>query len=44
MLLSKENSALLPTNAEYGVKDGSAFSPRCIRRGHDAALNIPVPF
>lgn len=44
MLLSKKDSPLLPTNAEYGVKDGSAFMLRLIRHGHNAALDVPVPF
>lgn len=44
MLLSKENSSILKTIAEYGAKDASAYMLQRIERGRDAALNVPVPF
>lgn len=40
----QEGFSSSPTNAEYGVKDGSAFMLRLIRHGHNAALDVPVPF
>lgn len=44
MLLSKENSCILTTNAEYGAKDASAYMLLRIERGRDATLDVPVPF
>lgn len=44
MLLSKENSSILTTNAEWGAKDGSAYALQRIKCGRDAALDVPVPF
>lgn len=43
MLLSKENSPILTTNADCGAKDASAYTLLHIRRGCDAALDVPVP-
>lgn len=40
MLLSKENSSILTTNAEYGAKDASAYMLQRIKCGRD----VPVSF